>query len=250
MFKVVIPARYASTRLPAKMLAPIGGRPLVEWVWQRACASGAQRVIVATDDERIAAAAAGFGAECLMTAPEHASGTDRVAEVARRLGFAAEEIVVNVQGDEPLVDPRLIARLAEALARDPTADVATAAAPFRSLAEFLDPNCVKAVCGTTGEALYFSRAPIPWPRDATQDGRPARFDGAWRHVGLYAYRVAGLLRFASLEPSPLERSERLEQLRALEHGMRIHILALAEAPPPGIDTPEDLERVRAVLGAA
>ena len=250
MFHVVIPARYASTRLPAKMLAPIAGRPLVQWVWERACASGAQRVIVATDDERIREAARAFGAECAITDAAHASGTDRVAEVARRFGFAPDAIVVNVQGDEPLIAPALITRLAAGLAEDPTADIATPVAPIRSLQEFLDPNCVKAVCDAAGRALYFSRAPIPWPRDAAPDTRPARFDGAWRHLGLYAYRVAGLARFAGLAPAPLESCERLEQLRALENGMRIRVIALTEAPPPGVDTLEDLERVRAILGGA
>jgi len=247
VFHVVIPARYASTRLPAKMLAPVGGRPLVQWVWERARASGASRVIVATDDERIRAAAAAFGAECLMTAAAHASGTDRVAEVARRLQFAPEAIVVNVQGDEPLVDPGLIARLAGALDGDRDADLATAVAPIGSVE---DPNCVKALQDAAGRALYFSRAPVPWPRDAAPGGRPARIEGAWRHIGLYAYRVAGLARFAALAPAPLERIERLEQLRALENGMRIRVITLAAAPPPGVDTLEDLERVRALLGGA
>jgi 3-deoxy-manno-octulosonate cytidylyltransferase (CMP-KDO synthetase) len=246
-FHVVIPARYASTRLPAKMLASIGGRPMIQWVWERARLSGARRVVIATDDARIRDAATGFGAECLLTSPAHASGTDRVAEAARHLGFAAAEIVVNVQGDEPLVDPALIARLAETLALDPTAQVATAAAPIRSLAEFLDPNCVKVLAGRDGGALYFSRAPVPWPRDAAPDGRPTRHDGAWRHIGVYAYRVAGLRRFAALEPTPLERIERLEQLRALENGLRIALVLLDSTPPAGIDTAEDLERVRAIL---
>ena len=249
MFHVVIPARYASTRLPAKMLAPIAGRPLVQWVWERACASGAERVILATDDERIREAALAFGADCVLTEAAHASGTDRVAEVARRLALPADAIVVNVQGDEPLIDPSLIRRLAEALAVDASAQIATIVAPIRDLAQFLDPNCVKAVCDAAGRALYFSRAPIPWPRDAAPGARPARFDGAWRHLGLYAYRVAGLARFASLAPTPLELRERLEQLRALEHGLRIRVLALDAAPPPGVDTLEDLERVRASLAA-
>lgn len=247
MFHVVIPARYASTRLPAKMLAPIAGRPLVQWVWERACASGAERVIVATDDQRIREAALAFGAECAITDAAHASGTDRVAEVARQLALASDAIVVNVQGDEPLIDPALIRRLAAALAEDSSADIATTLAPIRTLEEFLDPNCVKAVCDAAGRALYFSRAPIPWPRDDAPGTRPARFEGAWRHLGLYAYRVAGLARFASLAPTPLELRERLEQLRALEHGMRIRVLALAEASPPGVDTLEDLERVCAIL---
>ena len=246
-FDVVIPARHASTRLPGKMLAAIGGRPLIQWVWERACASGARRVFIATDDERIRAAAEGFGAECLLTSPAHASGTDRVAEVARCRGFAAQDVVVNVQGDEPLIEPRLIADLARALAEDAAADIATAAAPIRSLAEFLDPNCVKALRGEAGQALYFSRAPVPWPRDRCVAGRPAEFAGAWRHIGVYAYRVEALLRFSGLRPTPLEEIERLEQLRALENGMRIQLIRLADAPPAGVDTAEDLERVRALL---
>lgn len=247
MFHVVIPARHASTRLPGKMLAEIGGRPLIHWVWERAARAGAGRVIIATDDERIRVVAEGFGAECLLTSPAHASGTDRVAEVARRCDFGPAEIVVNVQGDEPLIEPGLIADLARALAQDATADIATAVAPIRSLAEFLDPNCVKALRGGAGQALYFSRAPVPWPRDRCTAGRPAEFAGAWRHIGVYAYRVEGLLRFAGLRPTPLEEIERLEQLRALENGMRIHLVRLAEAPPAGVDTAEDLARVRALL---
>ncbi|MDE2306582.1 MAG: 3-deoxy-manno-octulosonate cytidylyltransferase [Gammaproteobacteria bacterium] len=247
MFQVVIPARFASTRLPGKMLAPIAGRPLIHWVWERARASGAQRVVIATDDERIAAAARAFGAEVELTAAELPSGTDRVAEVARRAGFDGRDVIVNLQGDEPLVDPALIARLAAALGEDDRADIATAVAPIASLEEFLDPNCVKAVADGRGRALYFSRSPVPWPRDHVEGGRPTVHAGAWRHIGLYAYRVESLLRFASLAPTPLELCERLEQLRALEHGMSIKVIALERAPPPGIDTPADLARVRAVL---
>ena len=250
MFDVIIPARHASTRLPGKMLAAIGGRPLIQWVWQRATASGARRVIIATDDERIRAAAAAFGAECVLTSAAHASGTDRVAEVARRCAFGPQEVVVNVQGDEPLIEPRLIADLAGALSQNPSADIATAVAPIRSLEEFIDPNCVKALRGAAGQALYFSRAPVPWPRDRCVAGRPDDFSGAWRHIGIYAYRVEGLLRFAGLRPTPLEDIERLEQLRALENGMRIQLLCLADAPPAGVDTPQDLERVRALLAAS
>ncbi len=247
MFHVLIPARYASTRLPGKPLLAVGGRPLIQWTWERACGSGASSVIVATDDERIRAAAAGFGAEVAMTASTHASGTDRLAEAVRTRGFAAEDIVVNVQGDEPLIDPGLIDALAGQLESRPHIDIATAAVPIGTLEEFRDTNCVKVLCALDGRALYFSRAPVPWPRDAVADDRPAHPGGAWRHIGLYAYRVRSLLRFAAWPPTELEGIEKLEQLRALEHGMSIHVLKLDSAPPPGVDTPEDLERLRAFV---
>lgn len=247
MFHVVIPARYAASRLPGKPLLPIAGRPLIQWVWDSARASGAGSVILATDDERIRAAALNFGAECQMTAPQHASGTDRIAEVARLRGLAGEDIVVNLQGDEPLMPPAVIAALAAALAERPAIDIATAVAPIESLAQFLDPACVKALRALDGRALYFSRAPVPWPREHAQAGRPTSFEGAWRHIGVYAYRVRSLLEFAAWPPSALEVAEQLEQLRALEHGMRIHLMVLSEAPAAGVDTPEDLERVRAAV---
>jgi len=247
MFHVVIPARHASSRLPGKPLLLIAGKPLLQWVWERAAASGAASVIVATDDERIGAAAAGFGAECVMTSALHASGTDRVAEVVRLKGFAADEIIVNLQGDEPLMPESVIARLAQSLR--PGIDIATAVAPIETLREFLDTQSVKALRAHDGRALYFSRAPVPWPRDTVTDGRPAAFAGAWRHIGIYAYRVASLLEFAGWPPTFLESTEKLEQLRALERGMTIHLLALAEAPPAGVDTSADLERVRAWVAA-
>ncbi len=245
---MVIPARYGATRLPGKPLADLAGRPLLQWVWERACASGAANVVIATDDERIRAASEAFGAECLMTAATHASGTDRVAEVVRTRGWDANEFVVNLQGDEPLIEPDLVARLAAMLQQHAEADIATPVAPVQSLAEFLDPNCVKAVGREDGRALYFSRAPIPWPREAVAAGRPTRFDHAWRHIGLYAYRVQSLLRFAAWPPTGLEVGERLEQLRALERGMIIQLLPLAAAPPIGVDTPDDLAQVRALVG--
>ncbi len=250
MFHVVIPARFGASRLPGKPLLLIGDKPLIQWVWQCARASGALSVTVATDDARIAEAAAGFGAECLMTSPRHASGTDRLAEVVRIKGFGADDIVVNLQGDEPMMPAAVIDAVAAALRERPQADMASAVAPILSLAEFLDTGCVKALRAEHGDALYFSRAPVPWPRDAVAQGRPTRYDGAWRHIGIYAYRVRSLLQFASWPPTPLEETERLEQLRALEHGMRIHLLTLSEAPPAGIDTAADLERVRALLGGA
>jgi 3-deoxy-manno-octulosonate cytidylyltransferase (CMP-KDO synthetase) len=247
MFHVIIPARFAATRLPGKPLLDIGGRPLIQWVWQRAGESGAASVTIATDDTRIRDAAQRFGAECLLTSAQHASGTDRIAEVVRTKGCAQDDIVINLQGDEPMMPPAVIRRVADALRAHPQTDIATAAAPIRSLAEFLDPNCVKVVRALDGQALYFSRAPVPWPRDSVAEGKPASFDGAWRHVGIYGYRVRSLLQFASWAPTQLEEREKLEQLRALERGMRIHVVALSEAPPAGVDTPEDLERARASL---
>jgi 3-deoxy-manno-octulosonate cytidylyltransferase (CMP-KDO synthetase) len=247
MFHVIIPARFGSTRLPGKPLALIAGRPLIQWVWQRAVESGAASVLLATDDERIRAAAAKFGAECLMTSAQHASGTDRIAEVARIKGFAADDIVVNLQGDEPAMPPEVIAKVAQGLEDSPLSDIATAVAPIESLREFLDPNCVKALRADSGRALYFSRAPVPWPRDSVVDHEPTEFAGAWRHIGIYAYRVRSLLQFAAWPPTRLETVEKLEQLRALEHGMHIHLVTLAHSPPAGVDTSEDLERARRVL---
>ncbi len=247
MFHVIIPARFNATRLPGKPLLVIGDRPLIQWVWQCAQASGAASVIIATDDVRIQRAAQGFGGDCMMTSPLHASGTDRIAEVVRSRGFAADQIIVNLQGDEPLMPTAVVSEVAAALRARPAADIATAVAPILSLQEFLDPSCVKALGARDGRALYFSRAPVPWPRDSVAVGRPTRFDGAWRHIGIYAYRVQSLLQFAAWPPTPLERAEQLEQLRALEYGMPIHLVAVTQAPPAGVDTPEDLERVRASL---
>ena len=245
MFHVLIPARFAATRLPGKPLLDLGGRPLIQWAWECARASGAASVIVATDDARIQKAARDFGAECVLTTHPHASGTDRIAEVARSRGLAGEEIVVNLQGDEPLMPPAVVRDVAAALAERPLIDIATAVAPIRTLEEFLDANCVKALRGRQGQALYFSRAPVPWPRDGVVHGKPAVFSGAWRHIGIYAYRVRTLLQFAAWPQTPLETSEKLEQLRALENGMSVYLTPLLEAPPAGIDTPEDLERARA-----
>ncbi len=245
MFHVVIPARFAAARLPGKPLLEVGGRPLIEWVWQCARASGAASAIVATDDERIRAAALKFGAEAVMTSRQHASGTDRIAEVVRSRGWASDEVVVNLQGDEPMMPSAVIAQVAQDLAAS-HADIATAAAPMQSLKEYLDPNCVKVVCARDGRALYFSRAPLPWPRDHTADGLPTQYEGALRHIGIYAYRVRSLLQFAAWSPTRLESVEKLEQLRALENGMHIHVVTLAETPAAGVDTPEDLERVKAL----
>ena len=217
-FRVVIPARYASTRLPGKPLLTIAGRPMVEHVWRRACQSGATEVLIATDDERIEAAGRAFGANVIMTSPAHPSGSDRLAEVVGRVGWNEDEIVVNVQGDEPLLPPANVAQVAALLEKDPDTALATLMTPLTEPADFEDPNVVKVVSDCRGRALYFSRAPIPWPRD----GRPPAGERlAWRHIGLYAYRVGALKRLAALPPTALELTEKLEQLRALENGMAI-----------------------------
>lgn len=244
-FIAVIPARYASSRLPGKPLADIGGRPMIEWVHERAAASGARTVVVATDDERIAEACRRFGAAVELTRPDHASGTDRVAELAERLGWDDRQIVVNVQGDEPLVPSAAIAQVARLLAERPQAAIATLATPVVSVREWRDPNVVKVITDKDGWALYFSRAPIPHVREG----------GAWpafarRHVGLYAYRAGSLKALAAVAPCPLEETERLEQLRALWLGQRIVVADTVEALPRGVDTEEDLAAVRRRLAGA
>lgn len=245
-FRIVIPARHASTRLPAKPLADICGKPMIVRVLERVRAAGAVEVCVATDHEGVRDAVLAAGGEVVMTRPDHPSGTDRLAEVALLKGWGEDDIVVNVQGDEPLIDPRIVSAVAESLAADPQAAIATAAHALASADEAFNPNVVKVVCDAAGRALYFSRAPIPWARDAFAQSRDTLPAGLpmLRHVGLYAYRVSFLRRYAALAPSPLEHWEALEQLRALWHGYRIQVLELASAPAAGVDTPEDLERVR------
>jgi 3-deoxy-manno-octulosonate cytidylyltransferase (CMP-KDO synthetase) len=249
MFRVVIPARYASSRLPGKVLLNIGGKPMIQRVYERACASRAHEVLIATDDPQIVNAAHAFGVEAIMTSPSHKSGTDRIAEVARAKGWGESEIVVNVQGDEPMIPPALIDQVGSVLESNPSAMIATLATPVTSIAEFMDPNAVKVVTDGEGRALYFSRAPIPWDRDGAAAGPPSQksFAGARRHVGIYGYRVGGLLRLASLEPSPLEQRERLEQLRALENGFEIRVADCLEQPGPDVNTAADLERLSALL---
>ena len=249
-FKVLIPARMRSTRLPGKMLADIAGKPLVAWVAERARKSGADEVIVATDHQEIADAVSAQGWKVCTTSAAHETGTDRLAEAVTLLGLAADEIVVNVQGDEPLIDPELIRKVARELALRPNASIATAAHPIDSAEVFFDPNVVKVVIDTEGYAQYFSRAPIPYARDAFADGRKALPEGfpAYRHIGIYAYRVGFLREFSSLSPTAAERFEALEQLRALGHGHRIAVAFWNEAMEAGVDTREDLERVRKKLG--
>ncbi len=253
-FVALIPARLASTRLPDKALADLGGLPMVVRVAERAQAAGAARVAVATDSPRIVEAVRAAGFEAIVTRADHPSGTDRLAEAVALLGLDDERIVVNVQGDEPLVDPMLVRAVARCLAASPDCTIATAAHPIDDVAAWLDPNVVKVVCDRASRALCFTRAPVPFARDAMREfparlpaSLPAAFDAQppLRHVGLYAYRVSYLRAHASLSPSPLEAIESLEQLRALWHGHRIAVHLSAHAGEGGVDTPADLERVRA-----
>ena len=264
VFTAIVPARYASSRLPGKPLLDIAGKPMVVRVAERARESGAERVVIATDDSRIEAASKAHGVDVVMTRADHPTGTDRLAEASSILGLSDETIVVNVQGDEPLLDPAVIRGVAEALHRERDASIATACHPLSDAAEFFSPNIVKVVCDVRGFALYFSRAPIPFDRDrfgpAFADALAAK-SGAWstlpalpsqlpayRHIGLYAYRAAFLRRYPTLEQTALERFEALEQLRALGHGYRIVVRVLDGPLPPGVDTEEDLEKVRSLFG--
>jgi len=250
-FTVLIPARYASTRLPGKALADVAGKPMIVRVAERAASSGASRIVVATDDERIRAAVTAEGYEAIVTRSDHPTGTDRLAEAAARLRLPNDDIVVNVQGDEPLLDSALIAEVARLLAGAHDAAIATACHAVDDAAEAFNPKIVKVVLDARGYALYFSRATIPWARDAFAVSRDALPEGLplYRHYGLYAYRVGFLLDYPTLAPSPLERYEALEQLRALWHGHRIAVAVTRGTPAPGVDTPEDLARVRAHYGA-
>jgi 3-deoxy-manno-octulosonate cytidylyltransferase (CMP-KDO synthetase) len=246
---VVIPARHDSTRLPGKVLLPVGGKPLLQWVYERARSARAAEILIATDDERVLVAARAFGAQAELTARTHASGTDRIAELARLRRWGAADIIVNLQGDEPLMPASLIEQVAAELHARPSADIATLATQIESSEELLDPNVVKVVCDLEGMALYFSRAPIPWERDATTttDVTEPSFASSRRHRGIYAYRVAALLRLAQLPVSPLEEREKLEQLRALENGLHIHVGTARERPGPDVNTRADLERVAELL---
>lgn len=234
---IIIPARYASSRLPGKPLLRATGKYLIQHVYERACLSRAEEILVATDDERIARAVESFGGKVAMTRADHASGTDRVAEVARHLDA---DVIVNLQGDEPLIEPATLDLLPDLLARDPEAQMATLAVPITSIEQWQDPNCVKVVLDTQGRALYFSRSPIPYVRDGRPDftTQPPRF---LQHLGLYAYRREFLLQLAKLPPEPLEMLEKLEQLRVLALGKRIHV-GIVEHAARGVDTPADYER--------
>ncbi|GAA3907187.1 3-deoxy-manno-octulosonate cytidylyltransferase [Halomonas cibimaris] len=249
-FIAVIPARYASTRLPGKPLLPIAGEPMIAHVWRRAWQSGAARVVVATDDARIRDALRPYGAEVVMTQKDHATGTDRLAEVAEALALDDEALVVNVQGDEPLLPPVLIDQVAARLADDAEASMATLAEPLTEVASLFNPNVVKVVRAFDGRALYFSRAPVPWDREHFS-GPPAMLaTDAWlRHIGIYAYRAAFLHAFRDWPPATLEQLEQLEQLRALQRGHIVQVALACVNNPPGVDTPDDLARVRHLIAA-
>jgi len=253
-FHALIPARLGSSRLPEKPLADLAGVPMVVRVARQAAASGARRVVVCADHERVLAACRQYGIEAMLTAHDHSSGTDRLSEAARRLGLDAQAVVVNVQADEPLIPPEAIRSVAQLLQARSDCDIATVAHPLHSLRELFDPNVVKVVTDAFGLALLFSRAPIPWSRDHFGGGAGGQAadrlpDGlpALRHVGLYAYRAGFLQSFQQLAPAPIEQAEKLEQLRALWHGSRIAVMQIDSALPPGVDTAEDLERVRSIL---
>ena len=246
-FKAVIPARFASTRLPGKPLLDLGGKPMVVRVAERAALSGADEVWVATDHPEVLAAARQHGQPALLTRTDHPTGTDRLAEVVEQRGWDDDTIIVNVQGDEPLIDPELIAQTARQLASS-GADIATVAHPIRDAADFFAPNIVKLVCQANGDALYFSRAPIPYARDhfaleGERHSLPAQFPAYW-HIGLYAYRARFLRAYTRLPPAPQETFEALEQLRALWHGFRISVVISAHLPLPGVDTPEDARQMQ------
>ena len=250
-FSVIIPARYASSRLPGKPLLDIAGKPMLQHVYERALESEANRVVIATDDKRIEQAATAFGAEVCMTSDQHPSGTDRLQEVVQILGLYADDIVVNVQGDEPMIPPRIINQVAHNLAAEPRASIATLSEPILDVQSLLNPNVVKVVADNQGRALYFSRAPMPWPRDSfSAQGELLHLpenDSYRRHIGIYGYRVKLLNDFVRWPPCELEKTECLEQLRAMWNGAFIHVADADEAPPAGVDTQSDLERIRFLL---
>jgi 3-deoxy-manno-octulosonate cytidylyltransferase (CMP-KDO synthetase) len=241
VLRIVIPARYHSTRLPGKMLLPVAGRPLLQWTYEQARSSAIPHVLIATDDERIASSARAFGADVVITATHHFSGTDRIAEVAQQLGWPDDDIVVNLQGDEPLMPAVLIEQVAQLLVHHPRANMATLAVGGLTPTQFRDPNVVKVLLDEQHQALYFSRAPVPCDRDGSDGHRLAL-----RHIGIYAYRVAALRKLTQLAPHPLEQCEKLEQLRALAHGLVIQVAIAAVMPGQDVNTAEDLQRLTAL----
>ncbi|MFZ7147693.1 3-deoxy-manno-octulosonate cytidylyltransferase [Avibacterium avium] len=251
-FTVIIPARFASSRLPGKPLADIAGKPMIAHVWQKAQQSGANRVVVATDNQAVAQAVQAFGSEVCMTSEHHNSGTERLAEVVEKLALADDEIVVNIQGDEPLIPPVIVQQVADNLAKNGV-KMATLAVPLNDAEELFNPNVVKAVADQSGNVLYFSRAPIPWNRDqfaGLSDEQKTQLvlqSQYLRHIGIYAYRAGFIKQYVQWKPSALENIESLEQLRVLWYGEKIHIDLAKEVPAVGVDTPEDLEKVRAIL---
>ncbi len=245
-FTVVIPARYQSTRLPGKPLADIGGKPMIQWVYEQSLLAGAERVIIATDDARVKQAVKAFGGTVCMTSPDHQSGTERLAEVVALMGIEDDHIIVNVQGDEPLIPPAIVRQVADNLAAS-NAPMATLAVEIDHESEVFNPNAVKVVTDKDGYALYFSRATIPWDRDNFASQDKTIVQPLMRHIGIYAYRAGFINTYINWQPSQLEKIECLEQLRVLWYGEKIHVAVALEAPPAGVDTPEDLELVRSIV---
>jgi 3-deoxy-manno-octulosonate cytidylyltransferase (CMP-KDO synthetase) len=247
-YHIVIPARYASERLPAKVLSDLGGKPMLQHVWERACESSAETVVIATDDERIYAVAESFGARVLITSPDHQSGSDRIAECAAKLGWPDDHLVVNLQADEPLMPATCLDQVAHLLDQRSDCEVASLFWPMTDAKEVKNPNAVKVVTDSKGRALYFSRAPIPYVRACGDIDEALNAGFEWkRHLGLYAYRLEALRRYTASPSTPLEQAERLEQLRIIEQGGRIALARACEFIPAGIDTPEDLDRVRLII---
>ncbi|WP_394247358.1 3-deoxy-manno-octulosonate cytidylyltransferase [Vibrio profundi] len=245
-FTVVIPARYQSTRLPGKPLADIGGKPMIQWVYEQALKAGAEQVIIATEDQRVENVASSFGAQVCMTSPDHESGTERLAEVVSKMKIPSDHIIVNVQGDEPLIPPSIIKQVADNLATS-IAPMATLGVEIDSEEEVFNPNAVKVVTDNEGYALYFSRATIPWDRDNFAGEAKTIQTPLLRHIGIYAYRAGFINTYINWQPSTLEKIECLEQLRVLWYGEKIHVDVALESPPPGVDTPEDLDAVRLLV---
>ncbi|MFT5592639.1 MAG: 3-deoxy-manno-octulosonate cytidylyltransferase (CMP-KDO synthetase) [Oceanicoccus sp.] len=248
-YKIVIPARYGSSRLPGKPLIKLAGKPMVQHVYERALATGVEEIVIATDDQRIFDVAQGFGAKVIMTSVDHENGTERIAEVAQKLGWAADDVIVNVQGDEPLIPRELIELTAKGLLDHPVAGMSSLCTPIETAEDAFDPNAVKAVLDNAGFAMYFSRAPIPWDRDLYKSGKAKLTQKApvYRHIGMYGYRVSFLQQYATMEMTALEQAESLEQLRALCYGVKIHMGVIDQAPGHGVDTPDDVVRVEAHL---
>lgn len=247
-FHIVIPARFASQRFPGKLLATLAGKPVIQWVYELAMKSGAQSVVIATDHPSLFDQVSQFGAQVVMTSDQHENGTERLAEVAMLKGWRDDEIVVNVQGDEPLLPIEIIHQTVLSLAGDVQADMATAASRIESTEDFFNPNVVKVVCDQAQRALYFSRAPIPWDRDgfANQKQIQPTFPAS-RHIGLYVYRTRLLKRYSGMPVSPMEKWEKLEQLRLLHHGVRIQVAMVSSVPPHGVDTPDDLNALEHLI---
>jgi len=248
-YKIVIPARYGSSRLPGKPLVSLAGKPMIQHVYERALATGVKDIVIATDDQRIFDVAQGFGAHVVMTSVDHENGTERIAEVAQKLGWSGDDVIVNVQGDEPLIPRELIELTAKGLLEHPQAGMSSLCTPIESAEDAFDPNAVKVVLDNMGFAMYFSRAPIPWDRDLYKEGQTkvTQVAPVYRHIGMYGYRVSFLQQYSSMEMTALEQAECLEQLRALCYGVKIHMGVIDEPPGHGVDTPDDVARVEAQL---